>query len=158
VVAAQFPDQKYGQLYKVSFPRGEFTPITTSTSTFSGVSLSRDGSFLVARQTNKTNGIWEFDLVGRSTRQIIPTTKDELKVEDVTSDNRLLITRLDNQGKKGLWLTNLDGSNEKLVTPFNADNSGPLQQAAITNDERFCYYVSDNDVGGSVWMEAEKRS
>jgi hypothetical protein len=101
---------------------------------------------LVARQTNKTNGIWEFDLAGRSTRQIIPTTKDELKVEDITSDNRLLITRLDNQGKKGLWLTNLDGSNEKLVTPFNADNSGGAQEAAITNDERFCYYVSDNDV------------
>ncbi|MBK6725018.1 MAG: hypothetical protein IPG58_17660 [Acidobacteria bacterium] len=23
---------------------------------------------------------------------------------------------------------------------------GPLQQAAITNDQQYCYYVSDNDV------------
>ncbi len=146
LVSALFPDQKYGQIYKVAFPVGEFTPVTSSTSTFSGVSLAKDGSFLVVRQTNKTNGIWEFDLTTRSTRQIVPTTKNELKVEDVTTDGRLLIARTDDRGKNGLWLSNLDGSNEKLLTLFFADNSGPLQQAAITNDQQYCYYVSDNDV------------
>ncbi|MBP7475932.1 MAG: protein kinase [Pyrinomonadaceae bacterium] len=146
LVSALFPDQKYGQIYKVAFPAGQFTPVTSSTSTFSGVSLAKDGSFIVARQTNKTNGIWEFDLTTRASRQIVPTTKNELKVEDVTTDGRLLIAKTDDRGKNGLWLMNLDGSNEKLLTSFFADNSGPLSQAAITNDQRFCYYVSDNDV------------
>ena len=146
VVAGQFPDQKYGQLYKISFPQGQFTPLTTSTSTFSRVSVSKDGSFLVALQTNKTNGVWELDLASKSARQIIPTTKDELKVEDATSANRLLITRTDNKGKDGLLLVNADGTNEKFLTLYNGENSGPLQRAAITNDEKYCYYVSDNDV------------
>lgn len=146
LLSALFVDQKYGQIYKVAFPLGEFTPVTSSTSTFSGVSLAKDGSFIVARQTNKTNGIWEFDIATRAARQIVPTTKNELKVEDITSDGRLLIAKTDDRGKNGLWLTNLDGSNEKLLTLFFADNVGPLQQAAITNDQRYCYYVSDNDV------------
>lgn len=146
LVSALLPDQKYGQIYKIAFPQGDFTPVTSSTSTFSGVSVAKDGSFLVARQTNKTNGIWEFDLVTKASRQIIPTTKNELKVEDVTSDGRLLIAKTDDRGKSGFWFTNLDGTNEKLLTLFTADNSGPLQQAAITNDESYCYYVSDNDV------------
>ncbi len=146
VVAGQFPDQKYGQLYKISFPQGEFTPLTTSTSTFSRVSVSKDGNFLVALQTNKTNGIWELDLADKSVRQIIPTTKNELKVEDATSDNRLLITRTDDKGKDGLLLVNEDGTNEKFLTLYNGENSGPLQRAAISNDEKYCYYVSDNDV------------
>ncbi len=146
VVAGQFPDQKYGQLYKIPFPQGEFTPLTTSTSTFSRVSVSQDGNFLVALQSSKTNGIWELDLPSKSARQIIPTTKDELKVEDATAANRLLVTRTDNQGRDGLLLVNADGTNEKFLTLYNGENSGPLQRAAITNDEKYCYYVSDNDV------------
>lgn len=146
VVAGQFPDQKYGQLYKISFPQGEFTPLTTSTSTFSRVSVSQDGNFLVALQTSNTNGIWELDLANKSARQIIPTTKDRLKVEDATAANRLLLTRTDNKGKDGLLLVNADGTNEKFLTLYNGENSGPLQRAAITNDEKYCYYVSDNDV------------
>ncbi len=146
VVAGRLPDQKYGQLYKVSFPQGDFTPITTSTSTFSDVSVSQDGGFMVALQTNKSNGIWEFDLASKSARQIIPTTKDELKVEDETSDNRLLITRTDNKGKDALLLVNADGTNEKFLTLYNGENSASLQRAAITNDEKYCYYVSDNDL------------
>ncbi len=146
MVAGQFPDQKYGQLYKIPFPQGEFTPLTTSTSTFSRVSVSQDGNFLVALQSSKTNGIWELDLPSKSARQIIPTTKDELKVEDATAANRLLVTRTDNQGRDGLLLVNADGTNEKFLTLYNGENSGPLQRAAITNDEKYCYYVSDNDV------------
>jgi eukaryotic-like serine/threonine-protein kinase len=146
VVAGRLTDQKYGQLYKISFPQGSFTPITTSTSTFSDVSVSQDGGFMVALQTNKSNGVWEFDLASKSARQIIPTTKDELKVEDVTSAGRLLITRTDNRGKDGLLLINADGTDEKFLTLYNGENSGPLQRAAITNDEKYCYYVSDNDV------------
>lgn len=146
VVSGQFPDQKYGQVYKIAFPKGEFTPLTTSTSTFSRVSVSKDGKFLIALQTSKTNGVWEFDLASKSARQIIQTTKDELKVEDATSDNRLLITRTDIKGKDGLLLVNADGTNEKFLTLYNGENSGPLQRAAISNDEKYCYYVSDNDV------------
>jgi serine/threonine protein kinase len=147
VIAGRLPDQKYGQLYKISFPQGSFTPITTSTSTFSGVSVSQDGGFMVAMQTNKSNGVWEFDLASKSARQIIPTTKDELKVEDVTSAGRLLVTRTDNKGKDGLLLINAGGTaGEKFLTLYNGENSGPLQRAAITGDEKYCYYVSDNDL------------
>ncbi len=146
VITGQLPDQKYGQLYKISFPQGEYTPLTTSTSTFSHVSVSKDGNFIVALQTNKTNGIWELDLATKAARQIAQTTKDELKVEDATSDNRLLITRTDIKGKDGLLLVNTDGTNEKFLTLYNGENSGPLQRAAISNDEKYCYYVSDNDV------------
>ncbi|MEQ1603335.1 MAG: protein kinase [Pyrinomonadaceae bacterium] len=146
VISGQFPEQKYGQLYKIPFPQGEYTPLTTSTSTFSRVSVSKDGNFLVALQTNKTNGIWELDLGTRAARQIIQTTKDELKVEDATTDNRLLITRTDIKGKDGLLLISADGATEKFLTLYDGENSGPLQRAAITNDEKYCYYVSDNDV------------
>ena len=113
---------------------------------FDQISISKDNNFLVARQINKTNGVWELDLATKSVRQIIPTTKDELKVEDVTSDNRLLITKTDSKGKDGLWLMNIDGTNEKLLTIYNGENSGPIQRAGITNDEKYCYYVSDNEV------------
>lgn len=146
LVAGRLPNQKYGQLYKISFPQGEFTPLTTSTSTFSRVSVSKDGSLLVALQTSKTNGVWEVDLATKSARQIIQTTKDELKVEDATSDNRLLITRTDIKGKDGLFLVNADGTNEKFLTLYDGEHSGPIQRAAITGDEKYCYYVSDNDV------------
>jgi Tol biopolymer transport system component len=146
LVAGRLPNQKYGQLYKISFPQGEFTPVTTSTSTFSTVSVSKDDGFLVALQTSKTNGVWELDLATKSARQIIQTTKDELKVEDATSDNRLLITRTDIKGKDGLLLVNADGTNEKFLTLYDGEHSGPLQRAAITGDEKYCYYVSDNDV------------
>ncbi|MBX7171666.1 MAG: protein kinase [Pyrinomonadaceae bacterium] len=146
LAAAQLSDQKYGQIYKISFPQGDFVPIVTSTGTFDQISISKDNNFLVARQINKTNGVWELDLATKSVRQIIPTTKDELKVEDVTSDNRLLITKTDSKGKDGLWLMNIDGTNEKLLTIYNGENSGPIQRAGITNDEKYCYYVSDNEV------------
>lgn len=146
LVTARLPEQKYGQIYKVSFPQGNFVPIVTSTGSFDQVSVSKDSDFLVARQINKTNGIWEFDLTSKSARQTVPTTRDDLKVEDITSDNRLLITRTDNRGKDGLWLMNADGTNEKLLTIYNGENSGPVQRAGITNDEKYCYYVSDNEV------------
>ena len=146
LIAGRLPNQKYGQLYKISFPSGEFSQITNSTSTFSEVSVSQDGEFLVALQNNKSNGVWELNLDDKAVRQIIPTTKNELKVEDATSDNRLLITRTDDKGKDGLLLVNADGTNENFLTLYNGEFSGPLQRAAITNDEKYCYYVSDNDV------------
>ncbi len=146
LVAGRLPNQKYGQLYKISFPNGEFSQITNSTSTFSEVSVSQDGEFLVALQNNKSNGVWELNLDDKAVRQIIPTTKNELKVEDATADNRLLITRTDDKGKDGLLLVNADGTNENFLTLYDGEHSGPLQKAAITNDEKYCYYVSDNDV------------
>ena len=146
LVSSLIPGQKYGQIYKVRFPQGELTPVTTSTSTFSGVSLSFDNSFMVARQTNSTNGLWEFDIARKTARQTIQTTKDDLKIEDVTAAGRLLVARTDNQGSTGFWLMDANGANERLLTLFNADNSGPFQQAAISADEKYCYYVSDNDV------------
>lgn len=141
-----FPIKSMVSSRRFLFRGANFAPITTGTSTFSGVSVSKDGSFLVARQTNNTNSIWELDLASKSARQIIPTTKDDLRVEDLTSDNRLLITRTDNKGKDGLLLINGDGTNERFLTLYNGEHSGPLQRAAITNDEKYCYYVSDNDV------------
>lgn len=41
---------------------------------------------------------------------------------------------------------NIDGTNEEFLTLNNGENSGPLQRAAIANDGKYCYYVSDNDV------------
>lgn len=146
LVTAQLAGQKYSQIYKVSFPQGELVPLSSATSAFDQVSVAKDNSFLVARQINKTNGTWEFDLTSKSARQIVSTTNDELKVEDVTTAGRLLITRTDNKGNDGLWLMNADGTNEKLLTLYNGARSGPLQRAALTNDEIYCYYVSDDEV------------
>ncbi|HQR31663.1 MAG TPA: protein kinase [Blastocatellia bacterium] len=146
LVAAQLAGQKYSQIYKVSFPQGELAPLSSATSAFDQVSVAQDNSFLVARQINKTNGIWELDLATKSARQIVPTTNDELKVEDVTAAGRLLITRTDNKGNDGLWLMDADGANEKLLTLYNGARAGPLQRAALTNDETYCYYVSDDEV------------
>ena len=114
------------QLWRVSFPDGEYRQITNDLSDYNGISLTADSQKIVSVQNELTTNIWVSDNSDISKgKSIFSETGKNGDTEGlVWSPDNKLILRSSQNSQDNIWETDADGNNQKQLT-FNVNDIEP---------------------------------
>jgi Tol biopolymer transport system component len=138
-----------GQLWSVRYPGGETRRLTSDLSSYSGLSLSRDGRTLVTVRGEQRSTISVSDAGAMDTfRSISASAGADDGTQGVSwmPDGRLLYTSSAN-GNADIWVMNGDGGNRVQLT--NHPAADRLPQA--TADGRYIVFMSERDGQRGIW-------
>ncbi|HEX6731806.1 MAG TPA: hypothetical protein VF074_17400, partial [Pyrinomonadaceae bacterium] len=146
VTAQEQPGDQY-QLWQISYPGGEARTITTDLSDYHQVSLTADGSKLVAVLSDSTSNIW---LVPNgewsNSRQLTSTKTNGISSIAFRSDGRIIYQSRAG-GNSDLWIMDADGRNQKQIT----DDAYYEQFASFTSDLRYIVFDSGRSGTRQIW-------
>lgn len=144
--AQEQPGDQY-QLWQISYPDGEARTITTDLSDYRQVSLTADGSKLVAVLSDITANIW---LVPNgewnNSHQLTSTKTNGISSIAFRSDGRIIYQSRAG-GNSDLWIMDADGRNQKQLT----DDAYDERFAAFTPDLRYIVLASARSGTTQIW-------
>lgn len=143
IMTADKKPEGYRQLWRVSYPGLQFTEITSGLSSFSDLSLDRNGDKVVASQSTRAFDLW----VGPSRES--ENLKKVTAVMDKfcwTPDGRLVYS-LNTIGNVDLWVMRPDGQEQKQLTLNSATNDAPT----VTPDGHYIVFISNRAGAFQVW-------
>ena len=143
IMSAGKKPEGYRQLWRVSYPSLQFTEITAGLSSFSDLSLTRNGDKVVASQSTRAFDLW----VG-ATRESENLKKITAVMDKFcwTPDGRLVYS-LNTIGNVDLWVMRPDGQEQKQLTLNSATNDAPT----VTPDGRYIVFISNRAGVFQVW-------
>jgi eukaryotic-like serine/threonine-protein kinase len=143
IMSAAKKSEGYRQLWRVSYPSLQFTEITAGLSSFSDLSLSRNGDKVVASQSTRAFDLW----VG-ATRESENLKKVTAVMDKFcwTPDGRLVYS-LNTIGNVDLWVMRPDGQEQKQLTLNSATNDA----ATVTPDGHYIVFISNRAGAFQVW-------
>jgi Tol biopolymer transport system component len=143
IISAAKKSEGYRQLWRVFYPSLQFTEITAGLSSFSDLSLSRNGDKVVASQSTRAFDLW----VG-ATRESENLKKVTAVMDKFcwTPDGRLVYS-LNTIGNVDLWVMRPDGQEQKQLTLNSATNDAPT----VTPDGRYIVFISNRAGAFQVW-------
>jgi eukaryotic-like serine/threonine-protein kinase len=143
IMSAGKKPEDYRQLWRVSYPGLQFTEITAGLSSFSDLSLTRNGDKVVASQSTRAFDLW------------VGATRESGNIKKVTAvmdkfcwtpDGRLVYS-LNTIGNVDLWVMRPDGQEQKQLTLNSATNDAPT----VTPDGHFIVFISNRAGAFQVW-------
>ena len=152
MVATDKPAFEWLQIWHLSYPAGEARRITRDLTTYnqSSLSLSSDGSSLLAVQLQQINNVWVAPTTNlEQARQITygpPGRLDGAYGLDWTPDARIRYTAATGEGIS-IWGMDPDGTAVTPITPFRFVE----RQLSLTVDGRYMVFESDRGGGVEVW-------
>lgn len=143
IMSAAKKSEGYRQLWRVSYPGLQLTEITAGLSSFSDLSLSRNGDKVVASQSTRAFDLW----VG-ATRESEHLKKVTAVMDKFcwTPDGRLVYS-LNTIGNVDLWVMRPDGQEQKQLTLNSATNDA----ATVTPDGHYIVFISNRAGAFQVW-------
>jgi Tol biopolymer transport system component len=143
IMTAGKKSEDFRQLWRVSYPSLQFTEITAGLSSFSDLSLTRNGDKVVASQSTRAFDLW----VG-ATREAENLKKITAVMDKFcwTPDGRLVYS-LNTIGNVDLWVMRPDGQEQKQLTLNSATNDAPT----VTPDGRCIVFISNRAGAFQVW-------
>ncbi len=132
LVVAGNPDDLRGQIWFVSYPKGELSPFSNDLADYDSCCLevTRDGNSLVALQTTTLSDIWVGNADGSDARQV--TSGEPLGIRIIWVGDRIAATN-----SRGQWyLMNPDGSN---VSPLMNDRNPHVALSACADGKHVIY-------------------
>ena len=142
------------QLWRVPLTGGEPRRITNDLTNYSSLSLSADGSTLIALQWTSTAGLWIAPTENPSAA--VQVTAGTLDRQDgkmglsIAPDGRLIYVS-DRSGKKDLWSINADGTGLRQLTDGSHRDHFPV----VSPDGRYIVFQSrrcdSRDDAYNIW-------
>jgi Tol biopolymer transport system component/DNA-binding winged helix-turn-helix (wHTH) protein len=150
------------QVWRVPLTGGEARRITNDLNNYFSISLSFDGSTLIALQWQTTSGLWIAPAENPSAAA--PVTAGTLDRKDgslgltVAPDGRLIYVS-DHSGKRDLWSINADGTGLRQLTDATHKDHSPV----VSPDGRYIVFQScrnaNNDRAYNIWrVDADGRN
>jgi DNA-binding winged helix-turn-helix (wHTH) protein/WD40 repeat protein len=126
--------RRRGQLWTISFPRGETARVTNDLSNYGeSLDLTRDGKMAVVQQGTRTSNIWASSLSGNTHLQQITSGESPMyEAIEVDSGNLLVV------GRAELWIMKPDGTDRALFSKLNADQmckAGKFVVATVRSED-----------------------
>ena len=154
--AADFPSN-FGQLWFISYPRGEAYKITHDLIAYGGTSVTADSMSLVTVQNDATANIWIAPAGDVAHAKQITYAKFEGAVNDGsvlgtnggvswTPDGRVVYVSL-SSGNLDVWIMNSDGSGQKQLAADPAGDVDPV----VSPDGRYIVFASLRRGLPSLW-------
>jgi eukaryotic-like serine/threonine-protein kinase len=142
------------QIWRVSYPNGEAQRITNDLNNYTGVSLTADGSTLVAVQENFTTSIWvsPSSEPSRATQitQVAADRRDGHMGLAWTPDGKIVYSS-NAAGHLDLWVMRGDGSEPRQLTDDEYADAYP----EVSPDGRLIIFSSNRSGSTGLWrMEA----
>lgn len=132
---------KFPQVYKMKKSGGGLQRLTNDLNIYRKISLSADGTSLVALQKNNASHLWILpNLKAENARQLTfgKNNRDAKHGLDVLLDGKIVYTSLEDLNRD-LWIFNpLDNSKQQLTVKQNEANERPF----VTKDGEFIYFSS----------------
>jgi len=133
------------QLWQVMYPSGERRRITNDLNSYSGVSVSRDGSSIATVQVENSSSIWVVDVADPAKPSQLTTgrNRDDGTVGlSWTADGRIVFSS-SASGRLEIWIMDGDGKNPRPLT----NESTPPLFASASPDGRFIVFQSPQSTG-----------
>lgn len=137
------------QIWRISYPEGKVSRITTDSNNYVGMSVSADSGALVAIQFNVLSNIWIAPNGDAGSAVQIRSGAANLEGTGSlawTPDGRVVFGSIAS-GIQDLWIMDSDGSGQKQLTA----ESGGNFEAAATPDGRYLLYTSAREDGHNIW-------
>ena len=166
VLQVAWPDDKRGlivsaaeqaispyQLWRVSYPQGTATRLTSGTTEYQGVSVARDGQTVVSIQSQQVMQIWVLDAQAQGAKAIASTVGLAYGLS-WTSKGKIIFSSM---AGSNLNISSIDqdGSNQTQLTANAGDNYTP----ATSPDGRYIVFASNRTGGLNIWrMNSEDGS
>lgn len=136
------------QVWRVSYPSGEFKQITNDLNNYFNLSISQNDSTIFAVKSDSVYGIWSFNTNTKTTNQIVPdsSTFDGKNGVTQTPDGKLVYTRQDGKDTH-IWLADSDGKNPKQLTSESANDYNPM----VSSDGKYIVFGSTRSGTSRIW-------
>lgn len=152
IFTAQEEESSSSQIWLLSYPGGELRRITNDVNDYVGVSLTADGSSLMAitrellSRISVTPGGDSADV-----KAIRSNNFDGVEGISWTPDVRIVYASRAN-GRSDIWITDQDGSNQRALTADAGNNKWPT----VSADGRYIVFMSDRTGTNCIWrMDAD---
>lgn len=136
------------QIWHLSFETNEIKQVTTDTSDYGSVSVSEDGSTIVATKVDKIANLLSYVPTTKESKQIIAESRNFIghrKISQMPNGKILFAKRT---GKEiNIFSIDEDGSNEKQLTSENKFNLNPN----ATSDGKYIVFNSNRNGTGGIW-------
>ena len=138
------------QVWRVPLTGGEARRITNDLSNYQNISLSVDGSTLIALQWQGTSGLWIAPTENPTAAvQVTAATIDRQDGKlglSMAPDGRLIYVS-DHSGKRDLWSINADGTGLKQITDGSHRDHSPV----VSPDGRYIVFQSAGAITNNIW-------
>ncbi len=136
------------QIWNLSYPNGERRQITNDTSDYYSVSVSADGSLMVATRADAISSLWSRALQTGELRQLTAENKNMLGTLGLSQmpDGKILFVK--RSGKKvNVFSIDETGGNEKQLTLGDSINGSPI----ATSDGKYIVFNSNRTGNFAIW-------
>jgi TolB protein len=137
---------KAKQLWYISYPRGDVQQLTSGTSNYISISLSKDSKTLVAMQSNVLSHFWVAPEGDTSRAQVITSGAFSGHDPSVMSDGRIVYVS-ETSGNEDIWVVDSEGKNQTQLTFDPNFDRMPWP----TRDGRYIVFISDRTGSLDVW-------
>ncbi len=136
------------QIWQVAFPSGERRRVTNDLDSYTGVSLSADGSVLATVQTAQQSKLWVVPAGGGEGKELAGAPGRTVGALGIawTPDGRLVFTS-DAGAASQLWIARPNGSDVRQLTSGETIAAYP----AVSADGRWIYYTGQTPEGTTIW-------
>jgi Tol biopolymer transport system component/tRNA A-37 threonylcarbamoyl transferase component Bud32 len=126
LIATANPQYPFLQLWYFTYPGGQAQSITNDLNSYSGLSLTGDGSALVTVQNETVSHLWVVtpsDL--RSAREISTGRSDGLNFVAFAGNGNLYFEAPDSSGATQIWSTGPEGAGRRQITTGESNSGLP---------------------------------
>jgi serine/threonine protein kinase len=136
------------QVWRISYPSGEFKQITNDLNNYFNLSISQNDSSIFAIKSDAVYGIWNFNTITKTTNQIIPDSNTFDGRGGITQapNGKLFYTRQDGKDTH-IWQADSDGKNPKQLTSESASDYNPL----VSPDGKYIVFGSTRSGTSRIW-------
>jgi Tol biopolymer transport system component/DNA-binding winged helix-turn-helix (wHTH) protein/Flp pilus assembly protein TadD len=137
------------QIWRVSYPDGQWHKVTNDLNNYEKISTSLDGSKLVSKQEINFSNLWLVQSDPKTERQLTFGNRhsDGRGGCSWTPDGQIVFTS-NASGAPEIWISNQDGSDPRQLT-FNSEASN---QPFVTPDGRHIVYRSYRANQPNIWL------
>ncbi len=144
------------QIWRATYPDGEFYHVTNDTNNYNSLGLSADGKTIITLKSSASSSIWNYNPATKQATQITAESQNQEGSFGLAQmpDGKIVHTRK-NGNDISLWLMNADTSNARqLLTEIKG-----IYNPKITPDNRYIVFGSKQSGTARIWrMDADGKN
>jgi serine/threonine protein kinase/WD40 repeat protein len=151
LMTAVDPVSNLQQIFQLSLSDGSKSRVTNDLFFYFGVSVDKEGKFVVASQRADEQRVWISDSADRSAMQPLNAESSVARTVEWTPEGRIVYDAYENNVSH-IWRSDADGKNLEKLTEANADDLDPR----ISGDGRYIVFSSKRTGRVQLWrMDAD---
>ncbi|HEX8288897.1 MAG TPA: protein kinase [Pyrinomonadaceae bacterium] len=145
------------QIWRATYPRGEFHPVTNDINNYNSLNLSADGKTIITLKSNASSSIWNFDPTNKHLSQITPESQTQEGSFGLAQlpDGKIIHSRKMGNSAS-LWVMDADTSNARSLT---TEIKSFINSPTSTPDGRYIVFSSKHSGSPRIWrMDADGKN